>query len=275
MGFAMLYAGICPLATLIICVYFMFDNALMRYSESNYQQRPMQKNMVSLGSAWINYLEVVTGIVTITNTFLLFFVSSAFKDFLKNNLGISGKNQQLWLILGVEHGLLALLLFVKAGIADFPRALLKIKERTTTELRESGTVTFSQEANQKVIVQQKQNTQDQLKKNVKGLIEYYNKGTKEINIREGQLVDFLKMDPREYESRLLMAEINNALNVNFRNKLFRETFLIIERTILQRKMLQLQRASSVIQVHCAQCTSQMATLYCLDCLDHMCSSCAD
>jgi len=59
------------------------------------------------------------------------------------------------------------------------------------------------------------------------------------------------MDPREYESRLLMAEINKALNVNFRNKLFRETFLIIERTILQRKMLQLQRASSVIQVHCA------------------------
>ena len=35
-GFAMLYAGICPLATPIVCVYFIFDNYLMRYSESNH-----------------------------------------------------------------------------------------------------------------------------------------------------------------------------------------------------------------------------------------------
>lgn len=129
-GFAMLYAGICPLATLIIVVYFMFDNALMRYSESNYQQRPLQTNMVSLGANWIFYLEVVTGIVTITNTFLLFFVSSTFKDFLKNNLGIRGNNHQLWLILGVEHALLGFLLFLKSYIADFPRKILKIKQRT-------------------------------------------------------------------------------------------------------------------------------------------------
>lgn len=63
-------------------------------------------------------------------------------------------------------------------------------------------------------------------------IEYFNKDYKQLSIREGQLVDFLKMDPRNYESSMLLAEINKALMVNFRNKLFRETFLIIERTIL-------------------------------------------
>jgi len=85
----------------------------------------------------------------------------------------------------VEHALLGFLLFLKAGIADFPRELLKIKQRTTTELQEQGTVTFSQDTNQKLSLQQKPSIKDQLNKNVRGQIEYYNKGKNEISIREG------------------------------------------------------------------------------------------
>ena len=80
--------------------------------------------------------------MTITNTFLLFFISEEFKNFLANNLGVRERNRQLWLVLGVEHAYLGFLLFLKAVIPDLPRALLKIKERTARRLRESGIETF-------------------------------------------------------------------------------------------------------------------------------------
>lgn len=87
-GFSMLYAGLCPIATPIVCIYFILDNYLMRYSESYHLQRPLQTNMISIGQNWINYLEVVTTIVAVTNTFLLFFVSQSFKDFLNFTLHV-------------------------------------------------------------------------------------------------------------------------------------------------------------------------------------------
>jgi hypothetical protein len=36
-GFSMLYAGVCPLATLVVFVYFIFDNYLMMYCDINFQ----------------------------------------------------------------------------------------------------------------------------------------------------------------------------------------------------------------------------------------------
>jgi hypothetical protein len=93
---------------------------------------------MSIGQNWLNYLEIVTGIVTVTNTFLLFFVSQSFKDFLNQNLGVTEKNRQLWLVLGCEHAILIFLLFLKAVIPDMPRQLLKIKEKTLKNLHELG-----------------------------------------------------------------------------------------------------------------------------------------
>lgn len=90
--------------------------------------------MMSIGQNWINYLEIVTVIVTVTNTFLLFFVSQSFKDFLGDNLGVRERNNQLWLVLGVEHALIGFLFFLKAVIPDFPRQILKIKEKTNRNL---------------------------------------------------------------------------------------------------------------------------------------------
>ena len=45
--------------------------------------------MITLGENWIMYLEFMTFIVSMTNTFLLYFVSEKFKDFLKIDLGIN------------------------------------------------------------------------------------------------------------------------------------------------------------------------------------------
>lgn len=77
-----------------------------------------------------------------------------------------------------------------------------------------------------------------------------------------------RMNPDE------QAFVNDSLKINFANKLFRETFLIVERAILQLKMQRLQKSSTVIHVICCQCNKQSATLYCFNCLDHMCNNCS-
>jgi len=69
-------------------------------------------------------------------------------------------------------------------------------------------------------------------------------------IKPGQLVDFLQIDPRQYENKVMLNAINESLTVNFQIKLFRESFLIIERSILQRKLQKMQEASSIIQINC-------------------------
>jgi hypothetical protein len=80
-GFSMLYAGICPLATTLVFCNFLLDNYMMLYTNTHYVKRSIQQNSSSIGE-WIYYLEVVTGIVTITNTFLLLVVSSSFREVL-------------------------------------------------------------------------------------------------------------------------------------------------------------------------------------------------
>lgn len=35
-GFSMLYASVCPLATLVVFVYFIFDNYLMMYCDIHF-----------------------------------------------------------------------------------------------------------------------------------------------------------------------------------------------------------------------------------------------
>jgi hypothetical protein len=94
-------------------------------------------------------------------------------------------------------------------------------------------------------------------------------------IKPGQLVDFLQIDPRQYENKVMLNAINESLTVNFQIKLFRESFLIIERSILQRKLQKMQEASSIIQINCTQCMRSWSTFYCYDCKDYMCDDCID
>ena len=84
--------------------------------------------------------------------------------------------------------------------------------------------------------------------------------------------------PEKYVSQYGQAErdaINESLRINFANKLFRESFLIFERAILHMKFNLLQKSSTVIHVICSQCTKFQATLYCFQCLDHMCWNCSE
>ena len=60
------------------------------------------------------------------------------------------------------------------------------------------------------------------------------------------------------------------------NKLYRETFLILERAILQRKFKSKYVVNkTLLLINCAECGQRMAIIECLECLDHFCQVCSD
>lgn len=90
---------------------------------------------------------------------------------------------------------------------------------------------------------------------------------------KGSPFHFLGLNPKLYNSAGFVKTMDEGLILNFQTKLFRETFYCIERSILQQKLRMMEKASSIIQVHCIMCTQRWATHYCIDCLDHMCDHC--
>lgn len=136
-SFSMLYAGVCPVATPILLVYQVMDNWLMKQVDTKFIQRPVQKNMKSLNDAgWLTYLEIVTVLVAISNTFLLFIVSRAFRELLMLLFKTYSTTQQFVFVVAAEHGLLFLVVGLKALIPDFPRQLKKKKQTTETAIFE-------------------------------------------------------------------------------------------------------------------------------------------
>jgi hypothetical protein len=89
---------------------------------------------MTIGAGYIQYLELVTGIVTITNTFLLFYVSRSFKNLITQVFGVSSYGGQLAIVLLIEHLMLFFLLGLKSYIPDFPHYLLKRKEQIELQL---------------------------------------------------------------------------------------------------------------------------------------------
>jgi hypothetical protein len=89
--FSMLYAGICVSATPIVVVYFFIDVRLMRFCEKYCFQREIQVNSMTLGEGLLFYLELMTGLVVITNTFLLFYLSTNFKSLIFYLFGLFGR----------------------------------------------------------------------------------------------------------------------------------------------------------------------------------------
>ena len=70
------------------------------------------------------------------------------------------------------------------------------------------------------------------------------------------------MDPRAHLAKERMEIVDRELNVNLEVKLFRETFLVIERAILQRKLSSIYSANKVLMINCTECSNDLATIYC-------------
>ena len=101
------------------------------------------------------------------------------------------------------------------------------------------------------------------------------KEKEDLPIREAKLADFLKIDYRQHGYEETLEAVNDGLQVNFKIKLYRESFLIIERAILHRKISKIYNANKVVMINCIDCGDNLAVVYCPDCEDHFCQSCFD
>lgn len=70
-----------------------------------------------------------------------------------------------------------------------------------------------------------------------------------------------------------MDVLDDGLRINLEIRMYRETFLMVERALLQRKMTKYLRLNKSVVIACVECSDQAATLFCQDCGDHYCTYC--
>jgi len=134
-GLSILYAGICPIGTAIVFVFFICDDFMARYTDCFCMRRPISENSMSL-EGWIFVVEFFVGLVSISNSAILFLVSRKFKQVLSDDFKIAPQNH-LWFVGIFEHFLFLVTLLTKFFIPDFPRKIKKFYEHQKHELEES------------------------------------------------------------------------------------------------------------------------------------------
>lgn len=91
---------------------------------------------------------------------------------------------------------------------------------------------------------------------------------------EAKLAHFMRIDPRIHGYKQILDSVETALKVNFEIRLYRETFYLIERAVLQRKIDKITWHNMLVEISCVECCSKLAHVYCNDCFDHYCTECA-
>ena len=128
LGFGMLYAGICPAATLVVFLYFLADIWMMRYTDMYCIQRPVLRKAHSIGS-WNTIAEFIVGAVIVVNAVMLYALSESLEEELETRFGFGAVNR-LWVVIGAEHIIFLGLIIIKVGIPDMPRHMRKLLNRT-------------------------------------------------------------------------------------------------------------------------------------------------
>jgi hypothetical protein len=154
-------------------------------------------------------------------------------------------------VLITEHIMLAFILLIKAAVPDYPRALLKHKERIELSLGQMGVEVVDKTANLKKFSHESQKTPE-IQPNTKNVVE--------------EKVPKRDKKPKKTQSY-------DELQPNLRSRLYRETFLMLERLFMHQKSTSILQANNVLLVKCSQGCKKQATQYCLSCLDHFCGSC--
>ena len=72
------------------------------------------------------------------------------------------------------------------------------------------------------------------------------------------------------------STLEQRLNEQIQNRLFRETFHFIERHVLQKRLVKITNSEMAIKINCAECSSRQAVLQCASCdNDFYCQTCYD
>jgi hypothetical protein len=114
-SFSMLYAGVCPVATLLIFVYFCITTRLEEYQDLNIYSRPAAIKKPSM-ALWGSCIEIIVIFIVILNSLMLYIVSPSFRAMLGNLDGAIA----VLSVFGIEHLLIAFLVFMKFRISDIP-----------------------------------------------------------------------------------------------------------------------------------------------------------
>ena len=130
-GLATLYACACPIATIVVILHNIIDMRMDLFINYSCIRRRLAETATNIGP-WMNITEFMATVAVISNCLLLYFSSPRLRSFIAENIGPNYEDTyMLWIILGVEHVILAIKYFFQAIMADMPgwvdKSLKRIK----------------------------------------------------------------------------------------------------------------------------------------------------
>lgn len=128
---ALLYAGLCPLGSVVVAAFFLCDSVFEMYMDSNVMQRNLPAHS-SQALYWNQFGEAIAILSVITNSFLLFQYSTTFEETLK---GYVAEDRVFYIVVAIEHFVIILLVAIKYLIPDMPNYIKKSNNRTKNEIK--------------------------------------------------------------------------------------------------------------------------------------------
>lgn len=153
LSFSLLYVGVCPAATALVFCYFLIVNYLDKHEDLYCFLRPIAYHRPTTSVFTANLESIVVAIV-ILNTFTLYNLSPSFNIILQKTSGYEegdsrGGANAFWILFGMEHLVIALILCAKTMIPDMPlRVQQKSEERAA---RTSITVKHMENEHEKAL----------------------------------------------------------------------------------------------------------------------------
>ena len=271
LSIGLLYMGIAPVSVFIVWLFFILDGLFARLSDCYTIQRP-RPEPEKLMTAWNNFAELMIVCLVFSNSFLLYQFSVGFRKILER----VGSENRLGLLILLEHFLLALVLILKYMIPDIPSVLFRKFKAMKSKLK----LVDNSDPNSNEYLARIAQLEDQLselgaqsaKERVLQTIREHDQPT-EVKRDSAHLADFLEMDTRQHFANQLREVVESALKTNLEVRLFRESFLLLERAILHRKLAKILGQCRGLHVCCVECAGERASIFCTDCKDHFCHAC--
>ncbi|CDW83357.1 anoctamin-like protein [Stylonychia lemnae] len=127
-GLATLYACACPIVTFYVMLHNIFDIRLDLWCQHTCIRRPVMQVRQDIGP-WLAIVEFMALLAVITNSLLLYFSSPTLKGWLSSTFELDTEIYLLWIIVGVEHIIIAMKYIVQVLINDVPAWVKKSADR--------------------------------------------------------------------------------------------------------------------------------------------------
>lgn len=115
---ATMFAAVCPIISFIIFVHTLVEIKIDLYSLFRFHQRPLQEERAGIGP-WYTIAEFISVITVITNCLLVYLSQTNLLKVFQNDFSLDS-NKTLWVVLLVEHGILAFKFMLSGIIKDRP-----------------------------------------------------------------------------------------------------------------------------------------------------------